>query len=1157
MNPRKAPTTNVAGMVVFTAPTCGAGSRLMRGRLALSVMLAAVMLVVSATREVAAQPTVPGVWETLPYTTPINPIHVAVLRTGKVLIVAGSENDETKTTYRAAVWDRERGTFAVQDIPWDLFCNGMSFLADGRVFITGGNDGYPAFRGIPTTAIFDPATERFIQVHDMARGRWYPTNTSLADGSTLTFSGTTQTGAINDAVEFYDVGFGWSPEFHAPWRPPTYPRLHLLPSGQVFYSGMTPQSRLFDPAIAGGTPTWSSVIARMIYPNDRWAGSSVLLPLTPANGYAPRVMTMGGDNPATATAEIIDLAVPIPQWRALPPMSAPRIEMNAVILPTGKILAQGGSAIRNTSTTASLAADLFDPVTETWSAAGVAAYPRMYHSVALLLPDATVWTAGSNPSGGMWEPRMEIYSPAYLFTTDAEGRVVRAPRPSITRLPPVLGYGASFHIDSPDAGDITSIALVRPGANTHAFDMEQRLVSLTFTHAAGGGLTVTSPPNANIAPPGYYMLFLVNARGVPSVAKFIQLSPSPTNTPPKATIVSPPGDAVVDAGVPIGFAGSANDPDGAVTAYSWVFPGGSPGTSTAQAPGTVTFSTAGTYVVSLTVTDNAGANDPSPPTRTITIKPTAAMTSPVEGSTVSGPVVVDMRETGGSGSLTWTVRLDDKATPIFSTSWTGSTASFTWDTSTVSPGAHTLSLMVQDGRGHTATATRNLTVVAPPRLTVSPESVAPDASVTAAWSGILSPSPSDWIGLYAPGAADGSGLNWLYVSCSQSAGVARASGSCSFRVPGSLSAGTYELRLFAANGFTRLATSPTFTVTAAGSVGTGTVTLSASPSSVVAGAPVTAVWSSIATPIATDWIGLYAPSAPDGSALNWLYVGCSQSAGVGRASGSCSLTVPASVAAATYELRLFAANGFTRLAKSATFTVTAGSGGTGGTVTLSASPASVGAGAPVTAAWSGIATPIATDWIGLYAPSGPDGSALTWLYVGCAQSTSVARASGSCSLTIPASVAAGTYELRLFAANGFTRLAKSPTFTVTTGSGGTGGTVTLSASPASVTAGASVTATWNGIVTATATDWIGLYAPSAPDGSALTWLYVGCAQSTAAARAGGSCPVAVPPNLAAGTYELRLFAANGFTRLATSNPFTITNNTATTISVEVVAVGEN
>src|SRR5207237_428671 len=106
-------------------------------------------------------------------------------------------------------------------------------------------------------------------------------------------------------------------------------------------------------------------------------------------------------------------------------------------------------------------------------------------------------------------------------------------------------------------------------------------------------------------------------------------------------------------------------------------------------------------------------------------------------------------------------------------------------------------------------------------------------------------------------------------------------------------------------------------------------------------------------------------------------------------------------------------------------------------------------------------------------------------------------------------------------------------------------------------AGAPVTAAWSGIATPIATDWIGLYAPSGPDGSALTWLYVGCAQSTGVARASGSCSLTIPASLAGGTYELRLFAANGFTRLATSNPFTIANNTATTISVEVVAVGEN
>jgi glucose/arabinose dehydrogenase len=321
--------------------------------------------------------------------------------------------------------------------------------------------------------------------------------------------------------------------------------------------------------------------------------------------------------------------------------------------------------------------------------------------------------------------------------------------------------------------------------------------------------------------------------------------------------------------------------------------------------------------------------------------------------------------------------------------------------------------------------------------------------------------------------------------------------------------------------------------------------LSVSPTSVAAGGSVTATWSGIASPSATDWIGLYASGAPDGSALTWMYVSCATSAGAARSSGSCSLTVPASVAAGSYEVRLFAANGFTRLATSPPFTVTTGTGGTGGTggsVTLSASPSSVAAGASVTATWSGIASPSATDWIGLYAPGAPDGSALTWMYVSCSTSAGAARTSGSCSLTVPASLAAGSYELRLFAANGFTRLASSPTFTVTgsSGTGGTGGTVTLSASPSSVTAGASVIATWSGIASPSASDWIGLYAPGAPDGSALTWMYVSCSTSAGAARASGSCSLTVPASVAAGSYELRLFAANGFTRLARSNPFTVT-----------------
>ena len=307
-----------------------------------------------------------GEWRTLPQTSPINPIHVALLRTGRVLIVAGSENDPTVTTNRAALWDPGTGAFAVQTIPWDLFCNAMSFLPDGRVLTTGGNLQYNPFRGIRTATIFDPATEAFAQVQDMARGRWYPSNVALGDGRTMTFSGWLETGGTNNAVELYSVPGGWSAQRFAPFTPPLYPWLHLLPDGRVFQSGAQVASHIFNP----GPQTWATNVAGTAYPNERTYGSSVMLPLRPSEGHRARIMIMGGDNPATATAEIIDLSQPSPAWRSLPPMSAPRIQMNAVLLPTGKVLALGGSAQNNTEGTASLGADLFDPDSETWTPAG-------------------------------------------------------------------------------------------------------------------------------------------------------------------------------------------------------------------------------------------------------------------------------------------------------------------------------------------------------------------------------------------------------------------------------------------------------------------------------------------------------------------------------------------------------------------------------------------------------------------------------------------------------------------------------------------------------------------------------------------------------------------------------------------------------------------
>src|SRR5205814_10361155 len=215
-------------------------------------------------------------------------------------------------------------------------------------------------------------------------------------------------------------------------------------------SGPMAETVTFDAA----SKTWFGV-ASTNYNRMRTYGSSVLLPLSPADGYKARVMIFGGADPATATTEIIDLSAAAPHCQHGPPMSQPRIEMNATILPNGTVLALGGSANDEDASTASLNADLYDPETNTFSSAGANAFPRLYHSNALLLPDGTVAVAGGNPQQGIYEPHIEIYEPAYLFRADGS----RAARPTMTAVARTVGYGSLFDIQTPDASDIASVVL--------------------------------------------------------------------------------------------------------------------------------------------------------------------------------------------------------------------------------------------------------------------------------------------------------------------------------------------------------------------------------------------------------------------------------------------------------------------------------------------------------------------------------------------------------------------------------------------------------------------------------------------------------------------------------------------------------------------------
>jgi chitodextrinase len=558
-----------------------------------------------------AQANLQGQWQTLGTQMPINPVHVALMHNGKILVVSGSGNLPSDTNYMAGVFDPTTGTVTTQAIGWDMFCNGMIVLPDGRPFVMGGTLQYDPFYGEMRTSAYDPATGSFVDLEPMAHGRWYPTATTLADGTVMIFSGLLETGATNPAVEIYKLGSGWSQQYVASWTPPLYPRMHLLPNGNVFYSGSTTGSAIFNTS----THTWTTSVANTNYSGTRTYGTSVLFPLTPANGYKPKVMIMGGGSPSTATTEIIDLSIGSPKWVYGPPMSQPRIEMNATILPNGKFLVTGGSLNDEDGNTASLNADLYDPNANAFSSGGANVYPRLYHSNSILLPDATVLLLGSNPARGTYEPHMEIYSPPYLFNSSGG----LAARPTISNVAPgVVGYGTSFQVQTPDAASISSAVLIRAGAVTHAFDMDQRMVGLSFT-AGSGVLNAIGPPNGNIAPPGYYLLFILNSSGVPSVAKFVQVSATPADLPPTGTIVTPATDQTVAAGGAVAFSGSGSDPDGTISGYRWVFPGGNPSSSALANPGSVIFSTTGTYVASLTVTDNAGLTDPSPKTRTINV----------------------------------------------------------------------------------------------------------------------------------------------------------------------------------------------------------------------------------------------------------------------------------------------------------------------------------------------------------------------------------------------------------------------------------------------------------------------------------------------------------------------------------------------------------
>jgi len=519
----------------------------------------------------ALAPALFGKWD-MPFEQGVVGVHAALLHTNEVIF----------WTYHDALGAHEHSGQTVEHGEWSLlslstgkqiikkqqsernqFCAGQCLLGDGNLLVIGGDRDTPL--NDTTVRVYDPTTRTWKDLPNLAVGRWYPTIATAGHNFALAVGGEERTAGVPHsqnptAQTVYETGAVMAPhEFDVELKAlknSTYPFVFVLPGAKYFIhlafrTRIVPMSPLdFDSAtkLAGLDATSRTF---------NMQGTAVLLPLRPTDSppYRARVMMIGGGNgtgltPAKDSCEILDLGEAKPAWKPATPMPHRRVMPDSVLLPDGRVLVVNGSlsGAADGGTEPVYEADMYDPATKTWTTLAPMKFDRLYHATALLLPDGRVLSAGTdrewNPKGFDYaHTEVEVFYPPYLFW---------GPRPNIGVAPGSALYGKSFTVATEQAESIKSVALIRNGSCTHSFNSDQRFVELEIKQRLGPrlwvkwtkhrisflfgsltihlpqffvslGLELQAPPDAGIAPPGYYMLFLVSEAGVPSEAAFVRI----------------------------------------------------------------------------------------------------------------------------------------------------------------------------------------------------------------------------------------------------------------------------------------------------------------------------------------------------------------------------------------------------------------------------------------------------------------------------------------------------------------------------------------------------------------------------------------------------------------------------------------------------------
>jgi hypothetical protein len=591
-----------------------------------------------------------GRWDVidLPADLQVNAIHAALLSTGKLLIVAGSGNDQASFdagTFRSLIYDPSNGQSRLVMTPADMFCAGHAFLPDGKLLVAGGTQRFellagavtraaggvivknenpdlghafdkgtefvdpdgrkyrattsftlppavktiinggatvaasqatvfaesevdgPAgvnpnpskytitglagddtrnlygaaqkmtldkqdFQGIADSYEFDPMAEQYVRVGDMNEKRWYPSLLGMPNGDVLAVSGLDGTGQIlpGQSEVFDPVTRKWTERPDLFHYFPTYPAIFQTQTpGKLFYSG---SNAGYGPADAGRVPGFWDLAGNTFDPVPGLREPDLME--TSGSAFAgpvqnQKVIVVGGggvgeSNRSTARIDVVDLRQKNPRFTPGPDLPAPTRYPNVVQLPDDNLLISNGSKdYRGKGATDNLLASLYHPDLNTLTPAADPTVGRDYHSEGLLMPNGQVMTLGSNAlfadrtdtKTAKFEKRLEVFTPPYMF---------HGPQPVIADAPAEAKLGTSMTVASPDAASITKARLMRPSAATHATDLEQRTVALDVATNPDGTLKLGIPGDLTLVPPGYYMLFLVNGTGTPSVAKWVHVT---------------------------------------------------------------------------------------------------------------------------------------------------------------------------------------------------------------------------------------------------------------------------------------------------------------------------------------------------------------------------------------------------------------------------------------------------------------------------------------------------------------------------------------------------------------------------------------------------------------------------------------------------------